>query len=236
MASSKEFTNLVKELSLLIAHSQESFQPSERNEEWTKAAIIVPLLEGLGWDKAKDIGYENSPGDVERIALSEAWEILIEKHTNNLIQLIRKDLPTELDIKDENILDLLKTLKLSKDIVESPRPRTNKLEKSRSFPDDWKQLLESYEPYYDRARKRFLRGNYVKLGAYILSANYKPWSKAITWRHVGVPNDTNERKKLGIVISLFLEWRFIEEVRDTNKKMYKRVEESIPYLKQLLRK
>jgi len=49
-----------------------------------------------------------------------------------------------------------------------------------------------------------------------------------------VPNETNERKKLGPVISLFREWQFIEEEKGTDK--YVRVEESIPYLKKLFEK
>jgi len=60
-----ELTNLVKSLSKKIIIVQDELQPSERNEEWTKMVLILPLLEGLGWDRATDISYESSPEDVE---------------------------------------------------------------------------------------------------------------------------------------------------------------------------
>jgi len=343
--ASRELASLVKELSTLIILARESFQPGERNEEWTKAALIVPLLEGLGWDRGTDVGYENSPDDIEgrldlilkcklpigieskaldvgsprdhdhphikkglkqsqergasyfiwtngdcwqfsslalanapvyevimssagggagqvdsivnklciiekgrftanpeifdeairtnwkMTALPDAWKVLLEKHKNDLLPLVRKGLPSELDIKNEEILEFLGTLKASDVGAEHPRSRTRQPETSRSFPDAWKQLLNSFEPDYDGARKRFCRDYYRKLGHYLISEKYEPWSKSTTWRRVGVPDEPNERKKLGLVIVLFREWRFIEE---TEGSMYKRVEESVPYLKTLL--
>ena len=342
----KELTDLVKNLSQKIINAADKLHASERNEEWTKVVLILPLLEGLGWDRAMDITYESSPDGIEgwldfilkcqasigveakaldvkapsnhnhsqvkkglkqsmdrgalyfiwtngdcwqfyslaqdnaplyqvilssvgdgsekaesivnklRIiekkhfaenpeifdeairnnwkiaALPAAWNLLFEKDISTLLQLVGSCLPEELDIKDDEILKFLKTLK-PKDV-----PKLTKLpikpDKIHSFPEDWDRLLNSYEPVYERARKRFSKDNARKLAQYITSENYEPWSKSTTWRHVGLPNDTKERKKLGPVVSLFREWRFIEEagVRD----MYKRVEESVSFLAKLLKK
>jgi len=344
--ASIELTSLVKDLSQKIINAQDKLQPSERNEEFTKVVLILPLLEGLGWDRATDVSYESSPDDIEGFldfilkcqppigveakaldvnfpsdhnhpqvkkglkqskdrgasyfiwtngdcwqfyslalenapvyqvilssagygseqtesivnklciiqkehfaenpeifdeairnnwkiaALPAAWNLLFEKDTSTLLQLVRKGLPAELDIKSDEILGFLKTLQTSGDVIEPPRLRTKRPKKRPSFPDDWEQLLNSFEPDYEQARKRFRRGYNCKLGQWIISENYKPWSKSITWRHVGAPNETNERKQLGPVVAFFRKWRFIEEEENTNK--YVRVEESVPYLKELL--
>jgi predicted type IV restriction endonuclease len=346
--ASRELTKLVKDLSQIIINAPDRLQQSERNEEWTKVVLILPLLEGLGWDRATDVSYESSPDEIEgfldyilkcqppigveakaldvkfpldrthsqvkkglkqskdrgasyfiwtngdcwqfyslalanapvykiilssaggreeqveyianklRIiekehftenpkifdedirknwkmaALPAAWNLLFEKHTDDLIQLVRKGLPAELDIKSDEILRFLKTLKTSEDVSEHRRSRTRQPKKKPSFPDDWEQLLNSFEPDYERARERFRRGYNHKLGQWVISENYKPWSKSITWRHVGAPNEPNERKQLGPVVAFFREWGFIEEEEGTDK--YVRVEECVPYLKKLLEK
>ncbi len=346
MAGSRELTNLVKDLSQKIINAPDKLQPSERNEEWTKIVLILPLLEGLGWDRATDVGYESSPDDIEgsldfilkcqppigveakaldvkypldhnhkhvekglkqskdrgasyfiwtngdcwqfyslalenapvyqvilsnvgdgseqvesivnklRIiekehfaenpesfdeairnnwkiaALPAAWKLLFEKDTSTLLQLFANCLPDELDIKNDEILEFLRTLKPRDDFPEHPRSRPKKPKKSHSFPDDWEELPNSFEPDYYKARKKFSKGYNLKLAQYVISETYKPWSKSTTWRHIGMPNDPNEKKKSGPVITLFREWRFIEEVEGTDK--YKRVEESVPYLKKLL--
>jgi hypothetical protein len=344
--ASRELTNLVKDLSHNIITAPDRLQLSERNEEWTKVVLILPLLKGLGWDIATDVSYESSPDDIEgwldfvlkcqspigveakaldvsspidrnhpqvkkglkqskdrgasyfiwtngdcwqfyslflenapvyqvilssagggagqsdsianklRIiekehfvenpkifdenicknwkisALPAAWDLLFEKHMSDFLQLVSKGLPTKLDIKNDEILEFLRTLKPSDDFQEHPISRTKKPKKSHSFPYDWEQLISSYEPDYDRARKRFRKDYYRKFGCYIISDKCQAWSKSTTWRHVGVPNEANERKKLGPVVSLFREWGFIGETGGTN--MYERVEESVPYLKKLL--
>ena len=63
--ASVELTKLVKNLSQKIISAQDKLQPSERNEEWTKIVLILPLLEGLGWDRATDVSYESSPDGIE---------------------------------------------------------------------------------------------------------------------------------------------------------------------------
>lgn len=344
--ASGELTNLVKDLSQIIINAPNKLQPSERNEEWTKIVLILPLIRGLGWDSATDVSYESSADDIEgsldlvlrcqppigieakaldvkppqdhshpqvkkglkqskdrkasyfiwtngdcwqfyslalpnapiyqvilssigdgskqpepiennlRIiekehfaenpkifdenirenwkmtALPDAWNLLLEKHTSDLLQLVRNGLPTELDIKSEEILKFLKTLEPSADVLKPPRPRTNRPKKIHSFPVDWEQLLSSYEPVYERARKRFSNEYLRNLAQYLTSEKYEPWSKSITWRYAGAPNEPNIRKQLGPVIAFFREWRFIEDEEGTDK--YVRVEESVPYLKKLL--
>ena len=63
--ASKELTNLVKDLSQKIINAPNELEQSERNEEWTKVVLILPLLKGLGWDSATDIIYESRPDDTE---------------------------------------------------------------------------------------------------------------------------------------------------------------------------
>lgn len=344
--ASRELTNLVKDLSQKIINAPDELLPSERNEEWTKMVLILPLLEGLGWDRATDISYESSPDDTEgrldyiiksqppigveakaldvnppsdrnhkhvekglkqskdrgasyfiwtngdcwqfyslalknaplyqiilsdldggpeRVesavdklsiiekehfvenpktfdqairnnwkieALPSAWNRLFKKDTSPLLELVRNGLPMELSIKNDEILEFLRMLKIKHDIPERPILRTKSAKKTYSFPDDWDQLLNSYEPDYERARKRFRKDNYLKLGRYVISEECKPWSKKTTWRHVGLANNARERKKLGPVMSLFREWRFIRETEAGD--MYERVEESLPYLKKLV--
>jgi hypothetical protein len=53
--------NLVKKLSSIIKEKRNSSHPDQLNAEWTKITLIVPLLEGLGWDKSMDIAYGFGP-------------------------------------------------------------------------------------------------------------------------------------------------------------------------------
>ena len=64
MASS-DLVSMVNDLSQKIINAQDKLQRSERNEEWTKMVLIMPLIEALGWDRATDISYESSPDDTE---------------------------------------------------------------------------------------------------------------------------------------------------------------------------
>lgn len=63
--ATKEFVKLVGQLSQQVVEAPNSFRPSQRNEEWTKVNFILPLLEGLGWDRLTDVNYEDSPEEVE---------------------------------------------------------------------------------------------------------------------------------------------------------------------------
>ena len=345
--ASEKLAKLVEDLSQRIEDARDELQPSEQNEPWTKTSVIMPLLEGLGWDKGKDVSYENSPDDVEgsldfilkcdppigieakalhvppprdrnhphitkglrqskergasyfiwtngdcwqfyslalenapiypvtlssvrseavpvnsiadklRIiekerftaypkifdgaicdywkttALPDAWREILEKNMDELLQLIRKGLPTELDIKDEEISEFLRTLKHYDVGTESSRLGPKKPEIIRKYPDEYEQLLASDLPNYDMARRRFRRDLYRKLGEYLISEKYKPWAKSRTWKLVDISdNKPHEKKKVGPVIGLFMEWRFIEKAE--GRDMYKRVEDGVEYLKKLL--
>lgn len=348
MVSTQEFVKLVGRLSKQIVEAADTFQPNQRNEEWTKINFILPLLEGLGWDRLKDVNYEDSSQDVEgwldfilmcqspigieakaldvkppenrrhphikkglkqskergasyfiwtngdcwqffslalpdapmydltlsdahanpeqiehiaskfqviekshftadpklfdeavrdkwkSSALPVALEVLVNERSDDLLQLVRQGLPSELGIEDEEILTFFKALKPLGASSERAKKRMTRAQKSHSFPEDWQRLLDSFEPVYERARWRFREGYYRKLMQYLISNQYAPWSKITTWRHVGAPKDPQERKKLGPVISLFREWHFIEEAEGF--KMYQRVEESVPYLRKLVEK
>ena len=343
--ASKEFVKLVGRLSQQIIDATKAFGPAQRNEEWTKINFILPLLEGLGWDRFKDVSYEDSsqdvegwldfilmcrpsigieakaldvnppedrihpqiqkglkqskergasyfvwtngdcwqffslalvdapvhdltlsnahgdPGQIEHIAkgfqiiekgsfiadprlfdeaIREKWKtmalpaalkVLIERHRNDLFQLARQALPSELAIEDEEILTFFKELKWARTVVKHSLKR-GKEQRDLSFPQDWQKLLDSFEPEYDRARSRFREGYYRKLAHYLVDDQCRPWSKSATWRYVGAPKDADERKKLGPVIALFREWHFIEDAEGVE--MYKRVEDSVSFLKKLL--
>lgn len=343
--ASREFDELVKRLSQQVVDAPDVFEPSQRNEEWTKINFILPLLEGLGWDRFTDVAYEVSPQDVEgaldfvlrcqppigieakaldvkppedrshpqikkglaqseersasyfvwtngdcwqffslhlpaapmySVALSDAhdhpeqrthivdqlhliekasfsanpavfdeairenwkaaalpaaFDALLHERTHDLVELVRRDLPNELDIQDEEILAFFKALELPSPPTEVTKKRTRRDQKPLSFPEDWQQLLDSFEPRYEKARKRFRKGYYLKLAQYLIRDQCRPWSKTTTWRHVGMSSDPNERKRLGPVIALFREWHFIEDAEGIG--MYQRVEDSVPFLRKL---
>jgi len=67
--ASNELAKLVEKLSKRI--EDERLKGEEGDEDWTKMSIIVPLIEGLGWDIAKDLGYQkkslSSDDDQERL-------------------------------------------------------------------------------------------------------------------------------------------------------------------------
>ena len=65
MVSREEFVKLVGQLSQQVVDATDKFRPTQRNEEWTKINFILPLLEGLGWDRLKDVSYEATSQDGE---------------------------------------------------------------------------------------------------------------------------------------------------------------------------
>ena len=133
----------------------------------------------------------------------------------------------------DEVFSFLKGLRPPVDLPELPKPRKKSAKTPHSFPDDWKNLISSYEPNFEKARKRFRKGYASKFAHFLTGNNYEPWSKSTTWRHVGAPNETNVRKSLGGIISLFKEWKFIEETNIPGR--YQRVENSVPYLERLLK-
>lgn len=98
---------------------------------------------------------------------------------------------------------------------------------------NWDRLIDSYESPYRLARWFFRTSYYRKLGEYLISENYRPWSKDSTWRHLGLMSGKNEEKKVRHAVMLFQEWGFIKE---TEAEKYCRVEGCSPILKQLLEK
>lgn len=170
----------------------------------------------------------------KKVALPAAIEVLVKDLQDDFLQIVRKALPNEINIEDDEILYFFKSLKLSDISNETSKKRTKQIQRDHSFPEDWQKLLDSFEPEYDQARKRFCKDYYLKLAKYLVGDKYKPWSRKSTWRYVGAPEDMNERKKLGPVIALFREWNFIEDAN--TPEMYQRVEESVPFLMNLLEK
>ena len=49
--ASRELVKLVERLARQVVDAPDTFAPSERNEEWTKFNFILPLLDGLGWER-----------------------------------------------------------------------------------------------------------------------------------------------------------------------------------------
>ena len=394
--SESSLYNIIKRLSCIIKEKRNRCQTDQLNTEWTKTNLIVPLLEGLGWDKTTDIICESGPlgnegrldlilnfqtpvgieirtldelppkniehpqikdglrqckaknapyfiwtngdswqffslalakaafyqvclskldedlslldqiliikkdvliSDPDRfnkaimkntklMALSHAWTAALQNHTNELLQVFRKGLQF-VNVKDEVILKFLKTFKsesllpkkrsstsfesedllphkrssisfnsedflrqkrslaLVKSAGRAPQARSSVSVKpdglmSRPVSSDlapkaknWERLIDSYESPYRLARWFFQTSYYRRLGEYLISENYKPWSKNSTWRHLGLPNSKNEEKKVRHAVILFREWGFIEETGTDN---YCRVEGCSSYLQKLLEK
>lgn len=63
--TSGKLTSLVEKLSHQIEEASNKIPPNERNENWTKAVLIQPLIEGLGWNRFNDISFESSPPEIE---------------------------------------------------------------------------------------------------------------------------------------------------------------------------
>jgi len=242
--ASKELSRSVEEISQLIADARDNYSAGERNEEWTKVALILPLLVGLGWNQGKDVGYENSTGNVEghldlvlksqkligievkaldvqppqdqdhkdiekglrqskergasyfiwtngecwqfyslalpnapvyqvilcgesvdsimdalhirekeaytarpeifdeairadweKRALPDTWEMLLEERANDLLQLFRQSLPTELDVKNQEIVNFLRKLRPDQTAPETLRRKPESIQ-HRSFTTD----------------------------------------------------------------------------------------------------
>jgi hypothetical protein len=173
------------------------------------------------------------------MALPHAWTAILQDHTKEFLQVFRKGLQ-HVDIRDEVILTFMKTFKSGSML---PQTKSSISFKSEDFlpqerspiwvpkPINWEQLIDSYESPYRLARWFFRTSYYRKLGEYLISENYKPWSKDSTWRHIGLTNGTNEGKKIRHAVILFREWGFIKEA---GADKYCRVDECTPYLKKLL--
>jgi hypothetical protein len=63
--ASREFVKLVERISQQAVNAPDMLAPGQRNEEWTKINFILPLLDGLGWDRFNDVDYEVSSQDDE---------------------------------------------------------------------------------------------------------------------------------------------------------------------------
>lgn len=165
-------------------------------------------------------------------ALPAAWAAAFEVCPNDMVELMRKILPSGLEIKDEEILEFLRKL--------TPRSESGAIERhglsakgkasNLSGPDAWERLLSPDDAVCARHKEAFGTGYERNLGCYIISDTYKPWNKKSTWKHAKMPSD--EHRIAGAVIGRFKKWGFIEYVKEIDG--YKRVEEGVPYLKKLL--
>ena len=188
------------------------------------------------------------------MALSHAWMAMLQDHTKELLQVFRKGLKHN-DFKDEMILKFLKTFKSESMMPQSKPPISLKPEslpsqqkssvsfKSKDLlpqtksPDreprlkNWERLISSYESPYRLARWFFQTSYYRKLGEYLISDEYRSWSRDSTWKHLGLSDAENDEKKVRHAMILFQEWGFIEEIGADE---YCRVEGCSPYLKKLL--
>jgi hypothetical protein len=164
-------------------------------------------------------------------ALPAAVDELLSERMQELAQLVRRDLPNELDIKDEQILEYFKALQPPSAPTARPRKGRRPDQEPLSFPEDWQELLDSFEPKYSKPRRRFQQALYRKVGQFIIDQS-EPWSKRTTFMYVGIAReDESERRRLGPVMALFNEWNFIQESGD---KRWQRVDKSVPFLKKLL--
>jgi hypothetical protein len=168
----------------------------------------------------------------KKVALPSVLDVVREKHPREFIQFLRKGLPEELDIPDEELLEFVRTLKPHSVETDARTRRASQHNTAHSFPADWEHLIGADDPQYERAREKFGQRLNKALGLYLVSESYRKWPKSRTWRLVGLPDDPNSKKQAGGVIQLFNEWHFIERTDGGEK--YGRVEDGVPYLKRLL--
>jgi hypothetical protein len=78
-----------------------------------------------------------------------------------------------------------------------------------------------------------------KLGEYLISNDYEPWPKTVTFSLLGLKRRDSETKTVtGPAIGLYKEYGFVNIANPQARQdeiIYQWVEEAIPYLKQILK-
>ena len=169
-------------------------------------------------------------------ALPKAFLKLTGELREEFIKLMRKALPLELDIPNEEIVQFVKRCQWE----ETP-PLPEKEKGRRPFipcKEEWEKLVTSREPRYERARETLLSGARRKLGEYLVDTNYEPWRKTVTFVHLGLKKKGSDTKGVtGPAVERYMNYGFIEIVDPhvrPDEITYKRVDEAMEYLKRIL--
>jgi hypothetical protein len=90
-----------------------------------------------------------------------------------------------------------------------------------------------------RARVTLLTEPRRNLGEYLISNEYEPWPKTVTFSLFGLKRRGTETKTVtGPAVGVYKEYGFVDIVNPQarqNEITYQRVEEAIPYLKRILK-
>lgn len=165
-------------------------------------------------------------------ALPAARDALLEEQKHAFLELVGQSLPDELSIEDEEILTFFRSLEPPDAPEQAPPVTLKRRQEGLSFPEDWEKLMDSREPPYPHIRDRLSDPRVRKLAEYMTSDGYEEWPKKTSWIYAGVPNIVGRKLALSNVMRLLKDWSFIEETETGEH--YRRVEEGVPYLKQLL--
>jgi hypothetical protein len=170
-------------------------------------------------------------------ALPQAFKVLSEELAEETIKLMKSVLPPELDISSEEILKFLKECRWEGIHIRQP----SFSEKRRGFkpcPAEWEKLVASREPRYVKARETLLENPRRKLGEYLISNDYEPWRRTMTFSLLGLPERGSDTKAVtGPAVGRYKEYGFIETVDPQARPdeiTYKRVDEAMPYLRRIL--
>jgi len=172
----------------------------------------------------------------KEIALPEAFTALSERLAEETIKLMRRVLPHELNISSEEILQFLKECRGKADIRETGFPKEKR--EFRPCPPEWEKLVTSLEPRYVKARETLLTEPRRKLGEYLISNNYEPWRKTVTFSLLGLEKRGQKTKTVtGPAVGLYRKYGFIEVVDPKARPdeiTYQRVNEAMPYLRRIM--
>lgn len=173
-----------------------------------------------------------------QMAFPEAFRELRKRFAQEMTALMRKALPQELDVPQEEILEFLETCTPA-GTAKLLRPRTQS--KPPTFvpcPENWGKLVRSLEPKYENARKNLLKDPNRRLGEYLLSNEYAPWPRTVTFSLLGQRTRGSHTKGITAqAVTCYRKYGFIEQQDPEAKNdavTYQRVEAAMDVLKQLM--
>ncbi len=174
------------------------------------------------------------------IALPAAFHMLLNESRQELLDLMKRALPENLEVDDDEVFKFLQTCQPTPSDVEHPPTSRGKTEMFSPSPDEWENLISNdRDPKYKKARKQLLQNQRTRLAQYIVGEKYEPWRAIITYSILGLGTRSSETKTItGPAVGIYRKWGFIRLQDSSESKpgrmIYERVEEAVPYLKRLL--
>jgi hypothetical protein len=173
-----------------------------------------------------------------QMALPQAFAALSNELAEDTIKLMTRVLPHELAFSPAEILLFLKGCRWEGADKRHQNSLPARTRKFRPCPQEWEKLVTSLEPRYVRARETLLADPRRKLGEYLISDGYQPWRATVTFHLLGLPRRGTETKTVtGPAVERYKLYGFIDIVDPQARPddiTYRRIEEAMPYLKQIL--